>query len=176
MPQASSSSANNAANNGTNQPAAAPSGDAGFKLPGADASAPANQPATAPTSNTANAPATGSPASAPATGSTGTAIDGAPQTDTSTRDLTLGGGIFLVLLLAFFFARGAYVNHLVARRVGPSSAGNAGWLLFIGLSFLSGAIVLALINAEKYLSFWVTAPLVLVGLACLVGAVLTGRR
>ncbi len=159
--------------------------DAGFKLPGADAasaaigsSAPVANAASA--TNAASAPVSASAhgnASMGANASTGTStIDGAPQTDTSTRDLTLAGGIFLVLLLAFFFARGAYVNHLVSRRVAPGSAGNAGWLLFIGLAFLSGAIVLALINAEKYLSLWVTGPLVLVGLGSLLGAVLTGRR
>lgn len=141
------------------------SADAGFKLPGADAaSAP-------PVSATSSAPVASAPAPV-----TGTSIEGAPQSDTSTRDLTLGGGIFLVLLLVFFFARGAYVNHLVARRVAPSSAGSAGWLLFIGLSFLSASLVLALINSAKYLSFWVTGPLLLVGFGTLIGALLTGRR
>ncbi len=139
----------------------AASADAGFKLPDAASAPPAS--AAAPVAST----------SAPVTG---TAIEGAPQSDTSTRDLTLGGGIFLVLLLAFFFARGAYVNHLVARRVAPASAGSAGWLLFIGLSFLSASLVLALINSAKYLSFWVTGPLLLVGFGTLIGAVLTGRR
>jgi hypothetical protein len=101
----------------------------------------------------------------------------APQAaDTSTRDLTLGGGIFLVLLLAFFFARGAYVNHLVARRVAPSSAGSAGWLLFIGLAFLSASVVLALINPDQYLRWAITAPLMVVGFCTLIGAILTGRR
>ncbi len=134
------------------------SADAGFKLPGADA---------------ASAPPASASTSAPVATTT---IEGAPQSDTATRDLTLGGGIFLVLLLAFFFARGAYVNHLVARRVAPSSAGSAGWLLFIGLSFLSASLVLALINSAKYLSFWVTGPLLLVGFGTLIGALLTGRR
>lgn len=141
------------------------SADAGFKLPGADAASPS------PASATSSAPVATTPAPI-----TGTAIEGAPQSDTSTRDLTLGGGIFLVLLLVFFFARGAYVNHLVARRVAPSSAGSAGWLLFIGLSFLSASLVLALINSAKYLSFWVTGPLLLVGFGTLIGALLTGRR
>jgi LPXTG-motif cell wall-anchored protein len=141
--------------------------DAGFTLPGA-------APAAASAASAASASSVPASVSTASTGA-GT-IDGAPQTDTSNRDLTLAGGIFLVLLLAFFFARGAYVNHLVSRRVAPGSAGNAGWLLFIGLAFLSAAIVLALINAEKYLSLWVTGPLVLVGLGSLLGAVLTGRR
>ncbi len=173
----------------SSSPSSSNTADAGFKLPGADAASAATVAtgSSAPAAtNAASAPPV--PASEPGnasmevnanTGNTGagtSTIDGAPQTDTSNRDLTLAGGIFLVLLLAFFFARGAYVNHLVSRRVAPGSAGNAGWLLFIGLAFLSGAIVLALINAEKYLSLWVTGPLVLVGLGSLLGAVLTGRR
>jgi LPXTG-motif cell wall-anchored protein len=147
--------------------------DAGFRLPGADSA-----PATGATPAVGSTPVGIAPGSVstPANPPGNTAIDGVPQTDTSNRDLTLAGGIFLVLLLAFFFARGAYVNHLVSRRVSPGSAGNAGWLLFIGLAFLSAAIVLGLINAEKYLSLWVTGPLVLVGLGSLLGAVLTGRR
>jgi hypothetical protein len=138
-----------------------PPADAGFRLPGNDA---ASAPPATTTTTTTTAPAPG------------TSIEGAPQNDTSTRDLTLGGGIFLVLLLAFFFARGAYTNHLVARRVAPSSAGSAGWLLFVGLSFLSASLVLALINSAKYLNFWITGPLLLVGFGTLIGALLTGRR
>ena len=103
---------------------------------------------------------------------------GAPAraTDTSTRDVAIGGAIFLVLLVAFFFARNAYVHHLVVRRVAPSTAGTAGWLLFLGLGFLSAAAVLAIVNASKYLTFGVTAPLVLVGLVALIAALFTGRR
>lgn len=160
-----SSSASTSANNNA-------AADAGFKLPGAE---PAAASAVSTASTAASVPGVAAASANTSTG-TGTSIDGIAQTDTSSRDLTLAGGIFLVLLLAFFFARGAYVNHLVSRRVAPGSAGNAGWLLFIGLAFLSGAIVLALINAEKYLSLWVTGPLVLVGLGSLLGAVLTGRR
>jgi hypothetical protein len=103
---------------------------------------------------------------------------GAPAraTDTSTRDVAIGGAIFLVLLVAFFFARNAYVHHLVVRRVAPSTAGTAGWLLFLGLGFLSAAAVLAIVNASRYLTFGVTAPLVLVGLVALIAALFTGRR
>ena len=154
--------------------------DAGFKLPGNDAASAGGNAASSSAAATAANGASGAGNSGTAAGNgavTGApGIEGAAQADTSTRDLTLGGGIFLVLLLAFFFARGAYVNHLVARRVAPSSAGSAGWMLFIGLSFLSASLVLALINSAKYLSFWVTGPLLLVGFGTLIGAVLTGRR
>jgi hypothetical protein len=68
------------------------------------------------------------------------------------------------------------VQHLVVRRVSPSSAGNAGWLMFVGLGFVSAAAVLAIINASKFLTFAVTAPLVAVGLVALVAALFIGRR
>lgn len=99
-----------------------------------------------------------------------------PATDTSTRDLLIGGAIFVVLLVAFFFARNAFVHHLVVRRVAPSTAGSAGWLLFVGLTFLSAAAVLAIVNASKYLTLGVTGPLVFVGLVGLIAAFFIGRR
>jgi uncharacterized membrane protein YgdD (TMEM256/DUF423 family) len=81
-----------------------------------------------------------------------------------------------VLLVVFFFARNAYANHLVRRRVAPSSADTAGWLMFFGLSFLSGALVLAIINSSKFLSLAVTGTLLLAGVGALAGAFFTGRR
>jgi hypothetical protein len=99
-----------------------------------------------------------------------------PATDTSTRDLAIGAAVFLVLLVVYFFVRNAYVHHLVVRRVAPSSAGSAGWMLFVGLGFLSAAAVLAIINASKFLTFAVTGPLVAVGLIALVAALFVGRR
>ena len=99
-----------------------------------------------------------------------------PATDTSTRDVMIGGAAFLVLLVLFFFARNAYVHHLVVRRVAPSTAGSAGWLLFLGLGFMAAAAVLAIVNASKYLTLGVTAPLVFVGLVALVAALFIGRR
>jgi hypothetical protein len=103
-------------------------------------------------------------------------VAGAPLTDTSARELVIGGGVFVVLLIIFFFARNAYTHHLVVRRVAPATAGSAGWLLFVGLGFLSAAAVLALVNASKYLSLAITGPLLLVGIASLAGALLVGRR
>jgi len=97
-------------------------------------------------------------------------------TDTSTRDLSIGAAVFVVLLVVYFFVRNAYVHHMVVRRVAPSTAGSAGWLLFVGLAFLSAAAVLAIINASRYLTWGVTAPLVVVGAVALVAALFIGRR
>ncbi|GAB2851968.1 hypothetical protein GCM10027277_20390 [Pseudoduganella ginsengisoli] len=143
--------------------------DPGFKIPGGDqkpASAPASGPAL---SDTPPAAQGGTPMEV-------SPVQGAPATDTSTRDVAVGGAIFLVLLVVFFFARNAYANHLVRRRVAPSSADTAGWLMFFGLSFLSGALVLAIINSSKFLSLAVTGTLLLAGVGALAGAFFTGRR
>ena len=135
-------------------PAPAPAADPGFKLPGAPGTAPV---------------------------ATGTPIEVAPAaaqvaSDTSTRDLAIGGAGFAILLVIYFFVRNAYVHHLVVRRVAPSAAGSAGWLLFVGLCFISAAAVLALINASRFLTFAVTGPLVALGLAALVATLFIGRR
>jgi hypothetical protein len=147
------------------QPGSAPT-DPGFKLP-----AEANKAPPEPLPQTA--PAT---ASEPVEVSPGVVTPATPVTDTSTRDLAIGGAVFLVLLVVYFFARNAYVHHLVVRRVAPSAAGSAGWLMFVGLGFLSSAAVLAMINASKFLTFAVTGPLVAVGIVALVAALFTGRR
>ncbi len=141
-------------------PVAPPAPDPGFKLPGADAPAD-NKPK-------ADPGATSAIEVAPAAD--------VPPTDTSTRDLAIGSAIFLVLLVIYFFVRNAYVHHLVVKRVAPSSAGSAGWLLFVGLGFISAAAVLAIINASKFLTFAVTAPLVIVGLVAMGAALFVGRR
>lgn len=142
----------------TNTP---PSPDPGFKLPGEEKASPDPLPKNP---ETASMPVEITP------------VEGAPVTDTSSRDLAIGGAIFLVLLIVYFFVRNAYVHHLVVKRVAPSSAGSAGWLLFVGLGFISAAAVLAIINASKFLTFAITAPLVLIGVVALVAALFVGRR
>ena len=149
---------------GTQPPAAPSPADPGFKLPEESASPQDTLPRTAP--DTAGRPVEVVPGTQ----------DMPPATDTSTRDLAIGAVVFVILLVVYFFVRNAFVHHLVVRRVAPSSAGTAGWLLFIGLGFLSAAAVLAIINASRYLSFGVMGPLVIVGVVTLVAALFTGRR
>ncbi|MDB5933004.1 MAG: hypothetical protein JWQ01_348 [Massilia sp.] len=139
-------------------PASAPAADPGFKLPG-QASSPGDA-----VPKQGGSPIEVAPAPAPV------------ATDTSTRDLAIGGAVFLVLLVVYFFVRNAFVHHLVVRRVAPSAAGSAGWLMFVGLCFLSAAAVLAIINASKFLTFAVTGPLVAVGLIALAATLFIGRR
>jgi hypothetical protein len=151
------------ANQSTPAAPAAPTGDPGFKLPSDAPGVPANPlPTTLPP--TAVEPVEIAP------------VAGAPVTDTSSRDLAIGGGVFIVLLVVFFFVRNAYVHNLVVRRVAPSSAGSAGWLMFLGLGFVAAAAVLAFVNASKFLTLAVAGPLVAIGLIALIAALFTGRR
>jgi xanthine/uracil permease len=142
--------------------------DPGFKLPGQAQTTP-DQGLPKTTPDTATQPAEIAPG-----GMTNTSA--APLRDASTRDLMIGSAVFLVLIVIYFFARNAYVHHLVVRRVAPSSAGSAGWLLFVGLCFVSAAAELAIINTQRYLTPMVTGPLILVGVLALIAAVMVGRR
>ena len=137
-----------------------PASDPGFKLPGENKTEPAAKSAEqAPPPHMEVAPA-----------------GEVPATDTATRDADIGSAAFLVLLVIYFFVRNAYVHHLVVKRVAPSAAGSAGWLMFVGLGFVSAAAVLAIVNASRFLTFAVTAPLVIVGVVALVAALFVGRR
>lgn len=142
--------------------------DPGFKLPGQSATTPQEGlPQTVP--DTAAQPVEIAPGGA-------TNTSAAPLRDTSGRDLAIGGLALVVLLVVYFFVRNAYVHHLVVKRVAPAAAGSAGWLLFVGLAFLSAAAVLAIVNAARYLTLAVTGPLVLIGAVTLVAAFFVGRR
>lgn len=154
-----------AATSATSNPSTAQNTDPGFRVP--DASNPASAPASAPAGTP---PTTGTPQMGV------TPVAGAPVTDTSTRDIAIGSVVFLLLLAVYFFVRNSYVHHLVVKRVAPSSAANAGWLLFTGLAFVSAAAVLALVNGSKFLNWAITGPLVLLGLVALVTAFFVGRR
>jgi hypothetical protein len=151
------------------QPSTAPdtAADPGFKLPGQGQAPDEALPKTTP--DTARQPVEIAPGGA-------TNPSAAPLRDTSARDLAIAGAVFAVLLVIYFFVRNAYVHHLVVRRVSPSSAGSAGWLMFVGLGFLSLAAVLAIVNAAKYLTLAITGPLVAVGVIALVAALFVGRR
>lgn len=148
----------------------APAADPGFKLPGQETGA---------ARSAASAASAASAGSAPVqpNGTLEVAPAAAPvAADTSNRDLAIGGTAFVILLVIFFFARNAYVHHLVVRRVAPSAAGSAGWMMFVGFCFISAAAVLAMVNASKFLTFGITAPLVAIGLIALVATVFVGRR
>lgn len=120
-------------------------------------------------------------AATPATPATGTpeTVESLPVTtdvDTSSRDALIGGGVLLVLFIAFFFAKNAYANTLVAKRIQPGKANAAGWWLFIFLASLSTGVVLAAINAPKFMAPLIIGPLTLIGLIALVLMLLSSRK
>ncbi|SDA83241.1 MULTISPECIES: hypothetical protein [unclassified Janthinobacterium] len=144
-----------------------PKDNAGFTLP-----APVSAPASAPPAG--DAPAAS--AAATATTEPAPAFDAAATTDTSSRDTLVGGVVLLLLFIAFFFAKNAYANGLVAKRVPPNKANAAGWWLFIFLASLATGVVLAAVNAHKFLAPLFMGPLVLVGLVALLLTFTSSRR
>ena len=146
--------------------------DPGFKVPGAGN----DEKAATPAPPTGDGALSTTPPGETATGMEVAPVAGAPATDTSTRDIAIGGAVFVVLLIVFFFARNAFANYLVRRRVAPSGADTAGWLLFFGLAFLSAAVVLGFVNSTKFLNVAITGTLLVFGIAAIAGALFTGRR
>ena len=145
-----------------------PKDNAGFTLP---------VPVTAPASAPPAADAAGASASATtATTEAAPALDPASTTDTSSRDTLVGGVVLLLLFIAFFFAKNAYANGLVAKRVPPNKANASGWWLFIFLASLATGVVLAAVNAHKFLAPLFMGPLVLVGLVALLLTFTSSRR
>lgn len=88
--------------------------------------------------------------------------------NTSSRDLLIGGAILLVLFVAFFFAKNAYANGLVAKRLPPDRANAASWWLFIFLAALATGVVLVAVNSARFMAPLVIGPLAVVSLAALV--------
>lgn len=92
------------------------------------------------------------------------------------RDYAIAGAILLALLIVFFFVKGSYANYLVGRKVSPNSANAAAWWLFIFLSGLAIASVLAILSPVKFLAPLFMAPLALVSFVAFVLMLVTGRR
>lgn len=134
-----------------------PKDNAGFTLP-----APTEAGAAAPASPAS--PAADTTASVAAPG----ALDPVVATDTSSRDTLIGGAVLLLLFIAFFFAKNAYANGLVAKRLPPNKANASGWWLFIFLASVATGVVLAAVNAHKFFAPLFMGPLLLVGLVALI--------
>ena len=145
-----------------------PKDNAGFTLP-APVTAPASAPPAADAAGTSASATTATTEPAPA-------LDPASTTDTSSRDTLVGGVVLLLLFIAFFFAKNAYANGLVAKRVPPNKANASGWWLFIFLASLATGVVLAAVNAHKFLAPLFMGPLVLVGLVALLLTFTSTRR
>jgi hypothetical protein len=106
---------------------------------------------------------------------------GVPTTGVDTngpqpRDYAIAVGVLLVLLIAFFFAKNAYSNHLATKRVPTGAANAAGWWLFIFLTGLATAAVLSILSPVKFLTPIFMGPLLVVSLVALVLMFVTGRR
>lgn len=140
----------------------------GFTLPPPNAPAPTAAPAP-------DAPASQAPQADTGQGSVGMPIPPGAE-GASSRDLLVGGGVLLVLMVAYFFAKNAYANMLVGRRVEPRSANAAGWWLFIFLTLISVGVVLAAVNRSALMTPFIVGPLALGAIVALVLMLLSSRR
>jgi hypothetical protein len=100
----------------------------------------------------------------------------AEAVNTGSRDLMIGGAVLLVLFVAFFFAKNAYANTLVGKRVPPAKANAAGWWMFIFLASLATGVVLTAVNSAKYLAPMFIGPLGAVALVALILMIISGRK
>lgn len=110
-----------------------------------------------------------------AQGSAAIVLPAVPE-EASSRDFLVGGGVLLVLTVAFFFAKNAYANMLVGKRVEPRSANAAGWWLFVFLLLISVGVVLAAVSRSVLMAPFIVGPLGLGALVALVLMLVTGRR
>lgn len=95
---------------------------------------------------------------------------------TSAKGLAIGFGVLVVLMVVFIFLKGMYANSLVARKVAPPSANQAGWWLFVFLSALAAGAIFAIVDQSRFLSIIYLAPLGLVAAVSLVLMILASRR
>lgn len=96
--------------------------------------------------------------------------------DTSSRDLLIGGGILLVLMIVFFVVRNAYANMLVGKRIAPGKANAAGWWLFIFLSSLATGTILAVVSPIKFFAPLILGPIGVIALLALILMIVSSRR
>ena len=94
----------------------------------------------------------------------------------SSRDMLIGGAVLLVLMVAFFFAKNAYANMLVGKRVEPRSANAAGWWLWVFLALLSVGVILAAVSGSALMTPYIVGPLALGAIVALILMIISGKR
>ena len=97
-------------------------------------------------------------------------------TSPGSRDFLIGGAVLLVLMVAFFFAKNAYANMLVGKKIEPRSANAAGWWLWIFLSLLSVGVILVVVSGSALMTPFIIGPLVLGAIVALALMLISGRR
>lgn len=101
-----------------------------------------------------------------------------PVLGPSSKDMMIGAGALLVLVIIFFFIRISFVNYLIgpSMKRSPNNAGLAGWGLLGGLTFAS-AIGCAALVSKTYLTLPVIIALSVLSLISFVTAlVVAGKK
>lgn len=94
----------------------------------------------------------------------------------SNKDLSIGIGAFIVLLLVLLAVRGALINYLVSNlKRSPSSANLAGWCIYASLACLSAIISIWLVGSS-FLTFSVLSVLSTFGVLFFILTVVTALK
>jgi hypothetical protein len=92
-------------------------------------------------------------------------FDGILAKPVSSSETIIGGVIFVLLLLPFFFAKLSVTRGLQSRSAAPGAASEAGWMMFVWLAFTALALIAAYIG-----DFW--ARTIIIGPAAAVSVIL----
>lgn len=142
--------------------------DSGFKLPSPTPSS--NSAVPLPPTATQRAPA------AQETKASSPPATPYKEVDASAREMIIGSGVLLVLVIGFFFAKNAFATSLVGKRVAPNRASAAGWWLFIFLSVVAAGLVGSVVDQNRFLSFVFMIPLAVLAVVSLVLTLILSRR
>lgn len=95
----------------------------------------------------------------------------------STKDMMIGAGVLLVLVIVFFFIRLSFVNYLVGPNMkrSPNNAGLAGWGLFGGMFFGAALGCVALVS-KTFMTIPIIATLSALSLSCFVLAIVVALK
>lgn len=95
----------------------------------------------------------------------------------STKDMMIGAGVLLVLVIVFFFIRLSFVNYLVgpSMKRSPNNAGLAGWGLFGGMFFGAALGCIALVS-KTYMTIPIIVTLSALSLICFVLAIVVALK
>jgi len=95
----------------------------------------------------------------------------------TSKNVMIGGGTLLVLMIVFFFIRISFVNYLTGSSMkrSPNRAGMAGWGLFGGM-FFGGALGCIALTSATYMTMPLVIPLSTLSLICFVIALVVASK
>ena len=72
------------------------------------------------------------------------------STSGGNKGMLIGIALIVIVMVIAFFLRGAWANHLTAKKIAPGSAVASGWCLFVLFTTLVGGSLYGLINPSVF--------------------------